>query len=84
MQPIEYKRASSSNERSYSRFVEYKPYTLKDYKELTRTGIVMGPLGANIGTKEWESKKAKMKRMENYSNRINQQALTNFVVHSIF
>ena len=72
VQPIEYKRASSSNERGYSRFVEYKPYTLKDYKELTRTGIVMGPLGANIGTKEWENKKAKMKRMENYSNRINQ------------
>ena len=32
----------------------------------------MGPLGANIGTKEWEEKKAKMKRMEHYSNRINQ------------
>ena len=32
----------------------------------------MGPLGANIGTKEWEEKKAKMKRMETYSNRINQ------------
>ena len=32
----------------------------------------MGPLGANIGTKEWETKKEKMKRMESYSNRINQ------------
>ena len=53
-------------------YVEYKPYTLKDYKELTRSKIVMGPLGANIGTKEWEEKKAKMKRMETYSNRINQ------------
>lgn len=73
--PSDQKRANSSSERGYSgryRYVEYKPYTLKDYKELTRTGIVMGPLGANIGTKEWETKREKMKRMENYSNRINQ------------
>ena len=73
--PSDLKRANSSSERGYSgryRYVEYKPYTLKDYKELTRTGIVMGPLGANIGTKEWETKKEKMKRMESYSNRINQ------------
>ena len=61
----------SRNNKSYN-YVEYKPYTLKDYKELTRSKVIMGPLGANIGTKEWEEKKAKMKRMENYSNRINQ------------
>lgn len=54
------------------RFVEYTPYTLKDYKELTSTNIVMGPLGANIGTDEWNEKKDKMKKMENYSNKINQ------------
>lgn len=57
---------------SARRFVEYTPYTLKDYKELTSTNVVMGPLGANIGTDEWKEKKEKMKRMENYSNRINQ------------
>ena len=61
----------SRNNKSYN-YVEYKPYTLKDYKELTRSKVIMGPLGANIGTKEWEEKKAKMKRMETYSNRINQ------------
>ena len=37
-------------------FMEFHPYTLKDYKELTRNPVVMGPLGANIGTKEWELK----------------------------
>jgi hypothetical protein len=26
----------------------------------------MGPLGANIGTKEWEQKRNKMKKMMNY------------------
>ena len=62
---------SARNNKNYH-FIEYKPYTLKDYKELTRSKIIMGPLGANIGTKEWEEKKAKMKRMETYSNRINQ------------
>ena len=66
------KHISSNPKENIHKYIEYKPYTLKDYKELTRTAIVMGPLGANTGTKEWEEKKAKMKRMESYSNRINQ------------
>jgi hypothetical protein len=66
------KHIPSNPKENIHKYIEYKPYTLKDYKELTRTAIVMGPLGANTGTKEWEEKKAKMKRMESYSNRINQ------------
>ena len=54
-------------------YMEFHPYTLKDYKELMRNPVVMGPLGANIGTKEWESKKNKMKKMMNYSNNINKE-----------
>ena len=63
------KQSIESNNNSYH-YVEYKPHTLKEYRELQRTPIVMGPLGANIGTKEWEEKKEKMRRRENYSNRI--------------
>ena len=54
-------------------YMEFHPYTLKDYKELTRNPVVMGPLGANIGTKEWEVKRNKMKKMQNYSNNINKE-----------
>ena len=54
-------------------FIEFQPYTLKDYKELTRNPVVMRPLGANIGTKEWEFKKNKMKKMQVYSNIINKE-----------
>ena len=54
-------------------YMEFHPYTLKDYKELTRNPVVMGPLGANIGTKEWEMKRNKMKKMQNYSNNINKE-----------
>ena len=54
-------------------YMEFHPYTLKDYKEFTRNPVVMGPLGANIGTKEWESKRNKMKKMQNYSNNINKE-----------
>jgi len=54
-------------------FMEFHPYTLKDYKELTRNPVVMGPLGANIGTQEWEVKRNKMKKMQNYSNNINKE-----------
>jgi len=54
-------------------YMEFHPYTLKDYKELIRKPVVMGPLGANIGTKEWELKRNKMKKMQNYSNNINKE-----------
>ena len=45
-------------------YMEFHPYTLKDYKELTRNPVVMGPLGTNIGTKEWELKRNKMKKIQ--------------------
>jgi hypothetical protein len=48
----------------------FKPYTLKDYKEISAAKIVMGSLGPNIGTKEWEEKNEKMKKMEEYANRL--------------
>lgn len=35
---------------------EYKPYTLKDYKEIINVDS-LGGLGANIGTEEWEKKR---------------------------
>jgi hypothetical protein len=46
----------------------YKPYTLKDYKEISSAKIVLGSLGPNIGTKEWEEKCEKMKKMEEYNS----------------
>lgn len=57
---------------SRSRFVEYKPYTLKEYKEMERVGVVLGGLGPNIGTKEWEEKKEKMRKMEEYAKRVSE------------
>lgn len=71
---INYNNRDNNNlyENSKNKYVEYKPYSLKDYKELTRTPVVLGSLGANIGTKEWNKKREKMKKMEIYSNKINQ------------
>ena len=54
-------------------FMEFHPYTLKDYKELVRNPVVLGHLGPNVGTKEWEEKKQKMKKMMNYSNNVNKE-----------
>ena len=59
----------NKSDRSYH-LIDFKPYSFKDYKELIRTPIIMGHLGANIGTKEWENKRAKMNRMASYSNRV--------------
>lgn len=54
-------------------FIEYHPYTLKDYREMIRNPVVLGHLGPNTGTKEWEEKKNKMRKMMNYSNIINKE-----------
>ena len=59
----------NKSDRSYH-LIDFKPYSFKDYKELIRTPIIMGHLGANIGTKEWENKRAKRNRMASYSNRV--------------
>lgn len=69
-------RITSAN--NCSKYVrgDYKPYTLKEYKELEKVGIMLGGLGPNIGTKEWEQKKNKMKKMEKYSNQVNSLAKT--------
>lgn len=63
-------RVCSAYSRSRISTVEYKPYTLKEYKEMERVGVVLGGLGPNIGTKEWEEKKEKMKKMEEYAKRV--------------
>ena len=48
---------------------EYKPYTLKDYKEIVNVDT-LGGLGANIGTEEWEKKKEKMDKMSEYAKNL--------------
>ena len=52
---------------------EYKPYTLKEYKEINRVPITLGKLGPNIGTEEWEEKKKKMNRLKEYSKQVNKK-----------
>ena len=63
-------RLNSAYSKSRISTIEYKPYTLKDYKELEKAGVILGSLGPNIGTKEWEEKKKKMQKMEEYSRKI--------------
>ena len=59
---------NKSNMTNINRF-EYKPYTLKDYKEIMNVDT-LGGLGANIGTEEWEKKKEKMDKMNDYAKNI--------------
>ena len=37
----------NKSDRSYH-LIDFKPYSFKDYKELTRTPIIMGHLGATL------------------------------------
>jgi hypothetical protein len=48
----------------------YKPYTLKEYKDLGNEKITFGGLGPNVGTKEWEEKANKMKKVNEYSENL--------------
>ena len=59
---------NNSNMTNINRY-EYKPYTLKDYKEIMNVDT-LGGLGANIGTEEWNKKKEKMDKMSEYSKNI--------------
>jgi len=53
----------------------YKPYNLDDYKKIANIKIELGNLGPNIGTKEWEERQQKMKKMEEYSNKVKNNKL---------
>lgn len=72
----------NNNSNSYSKISKaeisnYKPYTIKDYKEKfnknNRNVIEELPrgLGSNVGTKEWEEKAEKNKKIKEYSKNLN-------------
>lgn len=52
----------------------YKPHTLKDYRQLQSTvqSLKMGGLGANIGTEEWERAKKKVEAAQEYAKSLRQ------------
>ena len=56
---------------------QYKPKTIKDYKEKyienDKKQKHSGGLGPNIGTKEWEAKEEKKKKIQEYSKRIKEE-----------
>jgi len=62
------KRCDSSTGRILNEV--YKPYNLEDYRKIANVKVELGSLGPNIGTKEWEEKQEKMKKMEEYANKI--------------
>ncbi len=63
------RRRGSSNKGQMVNGV-YKPYNLDDYKKIANVKIELGSLGPNIGTKEWEERQEKMKKMEEYANKV--------------
>jgi hypothetical protein len=49
----------------------FKPYTLKEYKELQKhSNFDMGGLGPNIGADEWQREKDKREKMLEFANKI--------------
>jgi uncharacterized iron-regulated protein len=53
---------------------KYKPYTVKDYKQLQSTvqSLKLGGLGANIGSEEWEKAKRKAAAAQEYAKSLRQ------------
>ena len=64
------RRGHSSNRPKSNADGSYRPYTLTEYKEMSSNKIVLGKLGPNIGTKEWEEKAEKMKKLQEYSSKV--------------
>jgi len=57
---------------SLSNKAEYKPYSLKDYREIRPTKYYkLGGLGANIGSEQWKSRYEKIEKMAQYAKRAN-------------
>lgn len=52
------------------RFIEYTPYSARDYKEIKKTPE-LGSIGAwRVGSIEWEHERTRRIRMKNYSQNI--------------
>lgn len=67
------RRNQSANRPRSNADGSYRPYTLQEYKEIASTKIVLGKLGPNLGTKEWEEKAEKMKKLQEYSSKVIKQ-----------
>lgn len=65
-----YSKRSGSNVGNNNIAGIYKPYNLDDYKKISNVKIELGSLGPNIGTREWEERQEKMKKMEEYAIKI--------------
>ena len=63
---------NNSSQKVEKRKVNYKPKSLKEYKEKYNNGIKehRGGLGANIGGEEWEHKKEQNMKVKKYSEMI--------------
>ena len=66
---------NQSNKNPEKKKVNYKPKSLKEYKEKYNNGIKehRGGLGANIGGEEWEHKKEQNMKVKKYSEMIKNQ-----------
>lgn len=51
---------------------QYKPYSLKEYKErhIDPKGYQLGGLGANIGTEEWQQRNSKLQAMKSFASKV--------------
>ena len=67
------KRGSSVSSGASSRSYTYKPYTLKDYRDIKpQRYFALGGLGANIGSIEWQIRKTKLDRMHEFARSAHQ------------
>jgi hypothetical protein len=72
------------NLKSENNKIQYKPKTLKEYKEKFTSNPIQskrdsGGLGANIGTKEWQEKVEKKNKMKEYSDNIKSMNKVNLI-----
>ena len=67
------RQSKPSSKRNNHEREQYKPYTLKEYKEKHDNDpkmLKMGGLGANIGTEDWVKRNNKLKAMKDFASRV--------------
>ncbi len=73
---------SSNPKEKQSHKQKYKPYTLRDYKEIKPEKYsALGGLGANVGGDKWQLQRGKLDRMTEYAKgakKFNRERMTGF------
>ena len=58
---------TTMNTQNTTNSANFKPHSVKEYKQMASQPIKLGGLGPNIGHEEWEKAKKKQEQIQEYA-----------------